>query len=721
MTTINDAYITTAWQGALADFDQAAGPGHINDPFRDLACRLLELAHVSGSPYSEADAEHEACSRARQLGHAESNIQATWRWAERHMQGKAAVVPAPAYTNGASHAPGGFANLAAYAASRGVPAEVFKQAGWSDSELYEFSYTDKQGRQQIGHADQERLVYDRIRRAIRFETDAGPRWRLIDEAKPAPKYWHPAKSHLDSNKTWYRLSEALVLAAQHGYLALVNGEASVVVAQHHAVPALCETGGGEKLTPPQLLQVLRVACPDVIILIALDCDQKGRSAALKKAAQYRAAGFAVRAIDLGLGTAEDIADFCRLYGQQARAQLLLCADIPEPQTASAAPAQPRTQSQVTIDRLRRLGYEFRLNLCGNQIEVNGEPITDQISAVIRTKLRDEGVKGLGAVEDAYTAHAVEHAYHPVRDYLNSLAWDGHNRIAELAICIVGENPDVTYQNGAICPLASVYLHRWLIGAVAKALASEQNAMLVFTGPQGLGKSHLARWLCPPRLADRHYLEADINTRDKDSYVRLMQMFIWEVGELDRTTRKQDVAELKQFISEKVVTVRRSYGRYDTRGPALASLIGTVNGQEFLADDTGNRRFFVLDVQRLDWAYQDINVDQLWAEAVARYRAGEPWRLTSEEVGVQTEHNRGFLADSIVGDYIRKHFFVTGDSDHTMTAADILDTLRVKDVRLTGTERALSMEISRAMAALGVPRARAAGGRGARVYVGITPK
>ncbi len=721
MTAVNESYIISAWAGALQDFHDAAGPGNVNDPLFRLACRLLELAHVAGGPYSEADAERDACGAARALGHDEGSISGTWRSAEKTTRGKAAAIPAPTYTNGRSPAgPGGFADLAAYAHSRGVPAEVYERAGWSDSELYEFEYTDRHGKAHTGHDDAERLVYTRIRRAVRFETDAGPRWRLIDEDKPSPKYWHRPGAHLDGNKAWYKLSEALALASQRGYLALVNGEAGVVAAQHAGVPALCETGGGEKLTPPQLLQLLRVAYPDGPIVVALDCDKKGQAAALKKAQQYRDAGYGdVRAVNLGLGAGgEDVADFCRLHGPQSPAALLACADLVDP--AAAIPPTV-TQSQATIERLRRLGYEFRLNLCGNLIEVNGEPITDQLGAVIRTKLRDEGVRGLGAVEDAYVAHAVANAYHPVRDYLSALAWDGRARIAELAACVHGDNPAVAYRDGAACPLASVYLHRWLIGAVAKALKAEQNAMLVFTGPQGLGKSHLARWLCPPALQDRHYLEASINTRDKDSYVRLMQMFIWEVGELDATTKKQDVAELKQFISEKVVTVRRSYGRYDTRGPALASLIGTVNGQEFLADDTGNRRFFVLDVQRLDWAYQQIDVDQLWAEAVARYRRGEPWRLLPEEAEVQTDHNRGFLADSIVGDYIRKHFFVTGDPDHTMTAADILDSLRAKDVRLSGTERALAMEISRAMAALGVPRARAAGGRGARVYVGITPK
>jgi putative DNA primase/helicase len=326
---------------------------------------------------------------------------------------------------------------------------------------------------------------------------------------------------------------------------------------------------------------------------------------------------------------------------------------------------------------------------------------------------------LAPVEDAYIAHAVANAYHPVRDYLNGLTWDGQNRIGQLAGMFHGDNPVVTYQDGTRCPLENVYFHRWLIGTVAKVLEQAQNAMLVFTGKQGTGKSTMAHWLCPMELRDRHYIESSINTRDKDSYVRLMQMFLWEVGELDATTRKQDVAELKQFISERIVTVRRSYGRYDTRGPAMASLIGTVNSQEFLADETGNRRFYVIDVQDLDWAYQKLDANQIWAEAVARYRRGETWRLLPEETAIQTVHNRTYMGDSLMDGWIRRYLMITHDPAHQMTAADILDHLRYNEVRPSGTDRSIAMDISRAMAALGIEKKKAASG--ARYYIGVMAK
>jgi predicted P-loop ATPase len=379
----------------------------------------------------------------------------------------------------------------------------------------------------------------------------------------------------------------------------------------------------------------------------------------------------------------------------------------------------RRLRQAIIDQLAQLGYTFRLNRCGSLIEVGGEPITDLLAAQIRTQLRDLGWKRFGAVEDAYTAHAVAHSYHPVRDYLEALRWDGQEHIAALATHLHSDDPPVVYPDGTRCSLVGVYLCRWLIGAVAKALDHQQNVMLVLAGPQNIGKSHLVRWLCPPALRAQHYIESPINPGDKDHLVRLMTKWIWEVGELDATTRKADVSALKDFITRGEVTVRRSYGRYDTTGPSMASFVGTVNNESgFLADPTGNRRFLVVGLTAIDWAYQQLDIDQIWAEAVARLRAGESWQLLPEEANHQAAQNRQYQTDSVLIDHLRKHLFFTSDSTDAMTAGDVVDMLRLKDVKLSGSDRAQAMEISAAMAALGVQKDRR---NNVRYYIGIQPK
>jgi putative DNA primase/helicase len=716
----NQSYVQAAIDGALADFHGSAGPGNINDPLFRLAARLFELAAAAPDVLSADDAAQRAADAAAMLGHDAVSVKGTIRSAQKSTAGKAAVIPAPAYTNGNGAHHGGYADLAAYAAAHGVPAEVFERAGWSNAVLYEFEYLDKDGDTRTGHEDEPKHLNGIPRRALRFTTDTAPRYRLIDQDKPKPKYWHAAGSHQGAGKVWYRLGEALALAAQVGYLVLCNGEASTVVAQHYGVPALCEAGGGEKATPDHLLLMLRAIWQGRII-VALDCDGAGQKGAATKRAQLHGAGWAdARAIDLALGAGEDLADFCRLHDAESVKRLPLCADLPlaAAATPGAAQAVQRTQSQAIIDLLATFGYTFRMNACTGQIEVNGEAMNDVTAAEIRVRLRDEGWRKFPAVEDAITTHAAANAYHPVKDYLNGLTWDGRSHIAALAAAFKSKDPPVVYSDGSSCALFSVYLHRWLVGAVAKALDGEQNAMLVLLGPQNIGKSHFSRWLCPPCLVKEHYIESPIDLGDKDSRIRLMTKLIWEVSELDATTRKSDVAALKHFITQQQVIVRRSYARYDTQGPAMASMIGTVNSDGFLADETGNRRFYIVAISALDWAYQAIPIDQVWAEAVARYRRGEPWQLTAEERAHQTIQNRGYYQETPLHDYFKRHIAVTRDPSHRMTSADIIDILRAKDVPIGLTDHQIAIQLGRVAASLGIERVRDAGGR---YYVGVMEK
>jgi putative DNA primase/helicase len=241
-------------------------------------------------------------------------------------------------------------------------------------------------------------------------------------------------------------------------------------------------------------------------------------------------------------------------------------------------------------------------------------------------------------------------------------------------------------------------------------------MLVLAGPQKVGKSTFAHWLCSG-LPD-YFIEGPINPNDKDSDVRLMSRWIWEVGELDATTRKQDISALKAFITKQTVTVRKAYGRHDTVKNAVASMIGTVNeGAGFLADETGSRRFWITRIDLINFAYRNLSVDQVWAQAVALYRQGEPWSLNDSEYARQEDQNAQYDVESVLDGWITKHFEVTHHSGDRMTASDIADHLSSVGVRLHGSERAQAMEISRVLARYRLVKHKAGGWRG---YIGIRP-
>lgn len=360
------------------------------------------------------------------------------------------------------------------------------------------------------------------------------------------------------------------------------------------------------------------------------------------------------------------------------------------------------ESDVIINHLRDLGYTFRINECAETLEVNGYAISDETRAEIRMKLRDTGyAKKIAAAEDAYLAHGKRNGYHPIRDYLDALKWDGVDHIAALASHMTSTDPPVVYRDGTTLPLHHAWLYRWLIGAVMKVYTGGQNPMMVWDGPQGCGKSTLAHWLCP---LTGFFLEGAINVADKDSDIRLLSHWIWEVSELDATTRKADQSALKAFITKEVVTVRKSYGKHDTKKPALASLIGTVNNTSgFLADESGSRRFLITRLIYIDLKYQKLNIDQIWAQAHQLYLDGETNRLTPEEAAAQREVNARYEAETVLSDWIDKYFEFNPEYDERYTLADIISAMQIDGMRLTGSERMQAMELSRVLVQRGAKK------------------
>lgn len=376
---------------------------------------------------------------------------------------------------------------------------------------------------------------------------------------------------------------------------------------------------------------------------------------------------------------------------------------------AGVPTKPDVlQSEIWIEALTGLGYRFRMNLCDDSIEVNhlGTVLTDTIAAEIRTQMFDRGVrKHVTAMQDAYVTEAKRNAYHPMKDYFNALAgqWDRQDRLTELALKLKSTSGVVEYADGRRTPGHAVYLVRWMLGVIAKVLDGKQNPMLVWDGPQGIGKSLLARWLCP---RDAWFIEGAINPQDKDCDVRLMTRLVWEVSELDATTRKADVSALKAFITKGVVTVRKAYGRNDTTKPAICSLIGTINNGSsgFLADETGSRRFLICYLETIDWSYQTIDRDQLWAQVYHLYREeGMAPELAAEERALQLEINRRYEIENPIEDWVRRYFTITGDDDDSMTMGDVLEHLTTCGHKLHGSERAQAMEVARALVEVGVKK------------------
>ena len=383
--------------------------------------------------------------------------------------------------------------------------------------------------------------------------------------------------------------------------------------------------------------------------------------------------------------------------------------IPVGGTSAAAgqPQQGHIKSAEYVRALYDLGYSFRANVLDDSIEVNGECISDLLTATIRTEMRDLGYHRVNVMEDAYWREANLHRHHPIRDYLKTLAWDGKPHIATMAGYFVdkyGRFHD--------------WIRRWMIGAVARVYEPTQNRMLVLDSDQGLGKSFWVSWLASPM--PRHMIEGPIDPANKDSWVRLINKWVWEVAELGSTTRKADREALKHFLSVQFATVRPPYGKFDLHKPALASFIGTVNNESgILSDPTGNRRFMISHLTDIDWSYsKDLEPDDLWAEAHEAYLAGEAWHLSGAELKAAQDINDLYEVEDAFEGVVVSHFQIDYQNPTWTPTSDLLDHLY--GTGLTGNRRSNSIQLGNCLNAMGFERARRSGPSGKKVwgYIGI---
>ncbi len=218
--------------------------------------------------------------------------------------------------------------------------------------------------------------------------------------------------------------------------------------------------------------------------------------------------------------------------------------------------------------------------------------------------------------------ADKNAYNPVCDWITSKPWDGIERVQQLL--------DTVHTEGD-AGLKNKLMYRWLLSAVAAVFLPhgfEGHGCLVFTGPQGIGKTTWFRRLVPAEL--RLVLTgAMLDPSDKDTVTNAVSHWIVELGELDATFRKADIARLKSFIPKAEDKLRRPYDRIDSEYQRRTVFGASVNDDRYLVDDTGNRRWWTIVAVWIDYNH-DIDMQQLWAELLTHFKAGAQWHLTKEE-------------------------------------------------------------------------------------------
>lgn len=243
-----------------------------------------------------------------------------------------------------------------------------------------------------------------------------------------------------------------------------------------------------------------------------------------------------------------------------------------------------------------------------------------------------GIYAPSKTKDALLAAASRRAFHPIRDYLLSLpSWDGVPRIDTLYIDYFGA-PDTSYTRAVS--------RKIMIAAVARIFepGTKFDSVVIINGPQGIGKSTFYS-----RLGGKWFSDSLTVTdmKDKTGAEKLQGYWILELSELSGM-RKADVETVKSFISRTDDKFRASYGTNVEDHPRQCIIVGSTNADSgFLRDITGNRRFWPVKVEGNGelhaWDMTQETVDQIWAEALVLYKAGENLYLEGEAALEASEH------------------------------------------------------------------------------------
>jgi hypothetical protein len=309
------------------------------------------------------------------------------------------------------------------------------------------------------------------------------------------------------------------------------------------------------------------------------------------------------------------------------------------------------------------------------------PLTDVDVSVVQEKLQHLGLKRISkdVVHQAVEQRAHECGFHPVRDYLEGVEWDGQARLATLFPTYFGSD-DSEYAK-AIGPL-------FLVSMVARIFkpGCKADHLPVLEGAQGILKSTACRVLGGEWFSDSL---PDVGA-GKDVSQHLRGKWLIEVAEMHAMNRAEATL-LKSFITRTAERYRPSYGRREVIELRQCVFIGTTNKATYLRDETGGRRFWPIKVNKIDIDALARDRDQLFAEAVDRYRKGTAWWPDKdfEQKHIAPQQEARFEADAwedSIGSYLACNTKVTV----TQVARQALDMK---------TERIGRVEQNRIMAAM----------------------
>ena len=372
-----------------------------------------------------------------------------------------------------------------------------------------------------------------------------------------------------------------------------------------------------------------------------------------------------------------------------------------------AMGQPKDHSENLTAICDHLGIQIRHDRMSHETEIYDPTIAawlpDEKNNLQRSRIRDLCVE-----QSMPYARSDEHintlgcraSYHPLEDYLESTQWDGRNWFGLVADTVKTKNKW----------LWELTLKRWALSACAAARELTERrpprGVLVMTALQNTGKTSWFRYLTPKGMFGEGI---HLDPRNKDSVKLATKKAIVELGELDATFGKTDLARLKAHLSSPYDEIRLPYARSESKWPRRTVYCGTVNEPDFLVDRTGNTRFWTNEVTSIDLDTMEQLVNQgslcqFWAQVDDWLSKGERWWMSRDEIVAIEKNNELYIGRNVYEDLLLDAYAWPHGKDGLWT--DVIGDLSydqaspVNPMRLTDIAKSVGLDLGRKGTAAG---------------------
>ena len=361
----------------------------------------------------------------------------------------------------------------------------------------------------------------------------------------------------------------------------------------------------------------------------------------------------------------DISDIVECIGSEKATQLIenvlngnkyIFTSKPssEPHQDNSNKKKQMIDYEMFAEFLKNQGYSIRYNQITHNFEFFGfdegeskEHLAENVPTILYDQLKKLYTRVTKQIiVDYITRYATRNRYNPVLSAIQSVKWDGKDRVNQIydIFRIPTDTEEGLYSR--------IFIFKWLKQCVCGLFNDIENPfsldiILVFQGKQGIGKTRFFEMLA---LNSKFFGEGIcLDPRDKDSIIQATSKWISELGEIGSTMRK-DMDSVKAFLTKSTDEYRTPYGKASLHYPRMTSFVGTVNDEQFLIDQTGNRRFVTIPLPLdlvIDYNTQIKPFDalQLWSQIyniVKNEDKSSCFRLDEEEKRYLEKRNATFV-------------------------------------------------------------------------------